>query len=115
VDLVVQTVLVEEERLGQFGGLAAVLLLDRLPHRADVAAGAERLLALALDHHGADGVVMLPVVELGRHLPDHAMGQGVQRLGPRQLDRRQAAIGGKLDLVTQSRLRVVSWPAACGR
>src|SRR5262249_10334729 len=76
-DPVVEPVLMPEELAKQRG--VAVLL--RVVERADVAAGAERLVAGTIDHHGADRLVGRPFHQLLVERTDHIQCQRVQRLG----------------------------------
>ena len=86
MDATVQPVFIDEEIARQPAGLAAILLHDRLPYRAHIAAGAERLAALAPDQHRLHRRVGFPRRELWVQFPDHLQGQRVQRLWAIQRD-----------------------------
>ncbi len=81
-DLAVEPVLLRPEApsIGEIAALAGPVEIR------DVAAGAERLFALGVDHDGIDGVAAGPVVDRRLDGQSHVMGQRVQGLRPRQGD-----------------------------
>ena len=78
--------------------LEATVLSD-IVELPDIAAGAERLAARALDHHQLDRRVGRPRDKLGRQNADHAYGHGVQRFWPVECDEADDAALFKQDLV----------------
>ena len=62
-----------------------------LIHEADIAAGTESPCPRAADRHCLDVVIRGPILERLGQPQAHAMGQGVQRLGPVQGDQPQRA------------------------
>lgn len=70
--------LLEEDPVQGVTGLVAVI------QRPDIAAGTERLVAGAEEHHCLDGIITGPVIQLPVYRLHHVQGQGIQALGPIQ-------------------------------
>jgi hypothetical protein len=85
VDAVIEVVLGAEIGLGEqavaTGTAVLALLGQRTVERHHVAAGAEGLVAAALEPYRHDAAVHRPGVELGLELADHLQGEGVEGLG----------------------------------
>ena len=93
VHRVVEPVLVPEEGAGR-----AVARAMGVVERADVAAGAERALARARHHDGADRRVVGPFEQAGAEGDAHLSGERVEGGGRVELDPADAAVDGEGDV-----------------